>query len=107
MLGRSRGGFLLGAVVALSVPIASLVVGYASKAGLVHLNVDAQGMVGVNLAELSVIVLGPIGIVIAGRSLGARGGLAWFVVIVVAAPLVAFAWLIGRIYLSNAAGFPA
>ncbi len=107
MLKRSRVGFLFGAFVALIVPVASLVVGYAWKAGLIHLDVDAQGMVGINVVELAEIVLGPLGIVIGGRSIGARGGLAWFVVIVVAAPLVALLWLIGRLYLSSAAGFPA
>ena len=104
---RSRVGFLFGAFVALIVPITSLVIGYAWKTGLVHPTVDAAGMVGVNVAELAEIVLGPLGIVIAGRSLGAHGGLAWFVVIVVAAPLVALSWLIGRLYLSGAVGFPA
>ena len=107
MFQRSRVGFLFGAFVALIVPIISLAIGYAWKAGLVHLNIDASGMVGVNLVELTEIVLGPLGIVLAGRSLGAHGGLAWFVVIVVASPLVAFSWLIGRLYLSGAAGFPA
>ena len=107
ILRRSRGGFLFGAFVALIVPGISLVIGYAWKAGLVHLNVDASGMVAVNLAELAEIFLGPLGIVIAGRSLGAHGGLAWFVVIVVAAPAVALSWLIGRLYLSGAIGFPA
>ncbi len=104
---RSRVGFLFGAFIALIVPIACLVVGFLLNARLVHLNLDASGMVGVNVVELAEIVLGPVGIVIAGRSLGARGGLAWFVVIVLAAPVVALLWLVGRLYLSGAAGFPA
>jgi hypothetical protein len=55
---------------------------------------------------ISLFLLGPIGIVIAGRSSGVRGVVSWIAVFIVAQPIVVFAWFLGVASLGGSLGNP-
>jgi hypothetical protein len=52
------------------------------------------------------VLLGPIGVVVAGRSAGIRGGFGWLVLMIVAVPPLASLWLAGVFAYSGATGRP-
>ena len=55
---------------------------------------------------ISLFLLGPIGIVIAGWSAGVRGAPAWLALIIVAVPVFAFVWFVCVASLGGALGNP-
>src|SRR5450756_2192079 len=63
------------------------------------------GLLGL-LGWISLFLLGPIGIVIAGRSAGVRGALAWLALLMWALPVFAFVWFVCVASLSGALGNP-
>jgi MFS family permease len=93
MTFESRRGVLVGAFIALFVPtsdllLAQLVGNRIAPYEQTRSLLDVIGL----LSWTSLFVLGPIGIVIAGRSGGVRGALAWLALLIVALPLYAVAW---------------
>lgn len=104
---RSRRGLVAGAAVALAVPVLSWVAGAMVRAGSVPVTsarplLDAFGF----LAWVALIVLGPIGIAIAGRSAGIHDALSWVAWLIVLAPAFAVVWFAAVAQLSGALGNP-
>jgi len=52
------------------------------------------------------VLLGPIGIVVAGRAAGIQSRLAWFNLFVVGIPVLAWLWFIGVASVGGLAGEP-
>jgi hypothetical protein len=101
-----RRGIGVGVFIALVVPISYWVLAQLVENGIAPYDqtralLGALGLLG----WISLLVLGPIGIVIAGRSAGVRG-VAWLGLIVVAVPVFAFVWFVCVATLSGALGNP-
>jgi hypothetical protein len=105
--GISRRGQAIGAVVALVVPtsfwiLALLVDDRVVPYELARSLFNLFGLIG----WISLFLLGPIGIVIAGRSSGVRGVVSWIAVFIVAQPIVVFDWFLGVASLGGSLGNP-
>lgn len=99
-------GVLIGLVVAFILPagyriLAALVENGIAPYDQVHAQLDLLGTI--SLAEL---LLGPLGIVVAGRAARLRGGGPWFLWLLVTVPLVTFAWFVAVLTLSGTLGNP-
>ncbi|MEO7869876.1 MAG: hypothetical protein ABIS42_04640 [Candidatus Limnocylindria bacterium] len=97
---------VIGAFIALVVPISYWVLALLVENGIapydqVRPQLDVLGFI-----SLSEILLAPIGIVIAGRSAGVRGAIAWIALIIVGIPVLALVWLLSVATLSGALGNP-
>ncbi|MEO6060216.1 MAG: hypothetical protein ABIQ05_09660 [Candidatus Limnocylindria bacterium] len=97
---------MIGAFIALVVPISYWVLALLVENGIapydqVRPQLDVLGFI-----SLSEILLAPIGIVIAGRSAGVRGAIAWIALIIVGIPVLALVWLLSVATLSGALGNP-
>lgn len=106
MTVKSRRGVVIGAFIALVVPISYWVLALLVENGIapydqVRPQLDVLGFI-----SLSEILLAPIGIVIAGRSAGVRGAIAWIALIIVGIPVLALVWLLSVATLSGALGNP-
>ena len=104
---KSGKGIAVGALVALVVPVsfwllASLVEGGIAPYDRVRPALDVIGVIGWG----SLFVLGPVGIVIAGKAAGVSGALAWIALLVVGLPVFAILWFVGVATLSGALGNP-
>jgi len=107
MTTNSRTGVLIGATIALVVPIGSLAVASLVSSGIaasesVRPLLDLFGL----LTWLSLVVFGPAGIVIAGRSVGLRGASAWIGSLLAALLLFVPLWFLGAATLSGTLGNP-
>lgn len=107
MTTKSRTGVVIGATIALIVPIGSLVVASLVSSGIaasenVRPLSDFFGL----FTWLSLVVLGPAGIVIAGRSAGLRGASAWIGLLLAALLLFVPLWFLGAATLSGSLGNP-
>ena len=103
---KSWQGVAVGLVIALVVPISFLVIAKLVEIGLAPQDQVHATMGALTAIALSEVLLGPIGIVIAGRSAGARSVIAWLAVMIVSVPVVAFVWFVGVATLSGALGDP-
>ena len=108
MMVRSRRGVALGVVIVLSVPIAFLVLAVLVQHGIapydpIHAQINAIGLIG----WVSLAVLGPVGIAIAGWSAGVRGVLAWLAVVIVFGPMFVALWLMSVVTISGSLRNPA
>lgn len=104
---KSRRGLVGGAFIALVVPISYWVLALLVEKGIAPYDqtyalLNPLGLLG----WISLFFLGPIGIVIAGRSAGVRGAGAWLGLTIVAVPVFAFVWFLGVATLSGALGSP-
>lgn len=105
-----------GAVLALALPAAIWIVGLS----LERLAVTAED---VRLRDIAIeqarpvtdvlsalvpaeLLLGPLGVYIAGRSAGVRGATRWLVLIVATLPLLGGIWLLGTLTMNSALGSP-
>ena len=107
MTAKSWRSVMVGASIALVVPISYWVLALLVENGIApydqtHALFDLIGLLG----WISLFLLGPIGIVIAGRSAGVRGALAWLALLIVAIPVLAFVWFVCVATLSGALGNP-
>ena len=104
---RSRTGVAVGALIALIVPMAAVVL-----AQLVDLRIAPYGLVQDwfptmgGLLWASLLILGPVGIVVAGWSAGLRGWARWLALLVVSLPLYAFCWFGSAARFSGTMGNP-
>jgi hypothetical protein len=108
MAGRSRSGVAVGAFIALIVPVSFAVLAQLVVAGIapyeeMHSLLNLFGFIG----WVSLLVLGPVGLAIAGWSVGIRGAMAWLAAIIVVLPLLVVVWFAGVASLSGALGNPA
>jgi hypothetical protein len=106
MAVRSWGGVIAGAAVALVVPISYRIFAQLLEAGVVRVEREGPIMQTLTTIALTELLLGPIGVAIAGRALGLRSPVAWLVLFVVTIPVLAVVWFICFATLSGALGRP-
>jgi hypothetical protein len=98
-------GVLGGILIATGLPLACWLLGALIQAGIAPYD-PLHALLGVlGLAALAEVVLGPLGIVVVGRSAGIHGA-TWILVFVVALPVLAIAWFLGLVALSGSLGNP-
>lgn len=107
MTVRSQRGAAVGAFIALVVPISYRVLAVLVQNGIApydqtHALLGTLGLVGV----ISLVLLGPVGIVIAGRSLGVRGAPGLIALTMGAMPVLAVLWFVCVATLSGTLGNP-
>jgi hypothetical protein len=104
---RSRTGVAAGAVIALIVPVSTLVL-----AQLIDVRIAPYGLVQEwfpaigGLLWASLLILGPVGIAIAGWSAGLSGWGRWLALLVWSLPLYAFLWFGSAARFSGTMGNP-
>ncbi|MEO5918377.1 MAG: hypothetical protein ABIQ17_02330 [Candidatus Limnocylindrales bacterium] len=102
---RNRTGIVLGVVIALAVPVVSLVVAYLWEAGILALEPNGAFVQALQSTALWEIGLGPIGLVIVGRA--ARFTRAeWFGWVVLGVPSLLVFWFVSVAFLGGLAGEP-
>lgn len=106
MTVKRWAGILIGASVALVVPLSFLAVAKLMEVGIMLIVRESSTMQSLTSIALTEAFLGPIGIVIVGRSARIRGALAWLGYLVVVVPVLAFAWFVCVATLSGALGSP-
>ena len=106
MTVRSWGGVIAGTAVALLVPISYRLFAQLLEDGIVHVEREGSIMQTLTTIALTELLLGPIGVAIAGRALGLRNPVAWLVLFGLTIPVLAVAWLICVATLSGALGRP-
>lgn len=118
MMAKSWRGVAVGAFIALIVPISFLILAGLVNSGIVSYDQTGDGVLTLATTSLTLqatlmvqialseVFLGPIGIVIAGRSASLRGAIAWLLLIIVAVPGLAFVWFYCILILSGALGYP-
>jgi hypothetical protein len=104
---RSRRGLIAGLGIAFIVPVSSLLIPVLIENGIAPYDatrslLDVFGF----LTWASLAVLGPLGIVIAARSVGVRGVLGWLATLMLAGPAYIALWFAGAVSLSGALGNP-
>jgi hypothetical protein len=104
---RSRRGVAAGAILALVVPLGSLLLAQLVETRMVPYDevralLDAIG----TLSWLSLMVLGPLGIAVVGRSAGVRGIGGWAALYIIAAPAYVVLWFWSAVAISGALGNP-
>ncbi len=107
MTVKSWQGLVVGAFIALVVPISSWVLALLVENGIAPYEQTHAlfGLFGL-LDWISLFLLGPVGIVIAGRSAGVRGVLGWLALLIVALPVFAFVWFLCVATLGGTLGNP-
>ena len=104
---QSRRGLVVGLGIAFAVPVASFLLPLLIQNGIAPYDaarsmLDAFGF----LTWASLAVLGPLGIVIAARSVGVHGVLGWLATLMLAGPAYLVVWFAGAVSLSGALGNP-
>lgn len=105
MTNRSWPGVIGGAFVALVLPTAMLLTAKLIEGGLPLIERGPDTMQTLTNIALSELVLGPVGIAIAGKA-AALGLLGWVILVVMAVPALAVYWFLGAATLSGALGSP-
>lgn len=103
---KSRRGVGIGAFIALVVPISYWVLALLVEKGIAPYDQVRPQLNLLGYISLSEILLAPIGIVIAGRSAGVRGAIAWIPLTIVGIPVLALVWFLSLATLSGALGNP-
>ncbi|MES2208775.1 MAG: hypothetical protein V4515_01140 [Chloroflexota bacterium] len=109
MTRRSWRGVVIGACIALVLPISYRVLAALVEAGLVQFErTDAVfGVIwNVELSAIVAILLGLLGLRIVGRATGIRNSIAWFALVIVGLPVLLVAWFIGFATFGGAMGSP-
>lgn len=104
MTRRPWLGFVAGAIVALVLPIAYWTIGLGIEQEVLtdeHVRPLAGALTTIAPAEL---VLGPLGIWLAGRAAALRGTAPWAIAVLALAPLLAVFWLLGLLTMGGALG---
>lgn len=101
---RSWRGVAIGALIALIVPVFIIVLSLLVDIGALSGDqVDVPWVIWVLVSE---VVIGPIGIVVAGWSAGVRSMPGWTLLLISAVPLLAGVWLIAVLMYGGATGNP-
>jgi hypothetical protein len=107
MTVESWRGLGIGAFIALVVPASYLVLARLLEVGIVSRDqVDPLVPLLDGILLPWGVLLGPIGVVVAGRSAGIRGAFGWIILIVLTVPALASLWLAGVFAYSGATGRP-
>lgn len=101
---RSWRGVAIGGLIALVVPVTFFVLTLLVNGGA--LTADSIRAPWLTWILLSEVVLGPIGIVVAGWSAGVRGMPAWVLLLITAVPLLAAVWVASVLMFGGAKGSP-
>ena len=101
---KSWWGVAVGALIALAVPVAFIVLALLLNSGV--LPSDEMHAPWITMVALSEVLLGPIGLAVAGWSAGVRGVIAWVLLLVIAIPLLAAVWFVGVLMFGGATGSP-
>jgi hypothetical protein len=99
-------GLGVGAFIALVVPTSYLVLARLLEVGIVSRDQVHPLVQFLDGLFPWGVCLGPIGVVIAGRSAGIRGGCGWLVLMIVVVPALASLWLAGVLAYGAATGNP-
>jgi hypothetical protein len=103
---RQAIGAIVGIVLALAIPVSNGVVAILWGSGALQLDPEGALVKGLEAPGLAGILLGPIGIVIAGWFAGVRGFSGWFVLIILGIPLLTMVWFYAIASLGGLAGEP-
>jgi hypothetical protein len=103
---RQIAGTVVGIVLALAIPVSNGVVAVLWSSGVLQLDPEGPFVKGLEAPGLAGILLGPIGIVIAGWFAGVRTFPGWFVLIVLGIPLLTMLWFYAIASLGGLAGEP-
>jgi hypothetical protein len=106
MTVRSPRGLVVGLAIALVIPVSYWVLAQLVEHGIAPYDQTHSLLGPLGTIALSEVVLGPIGIGIAGWSAGVRSALAWLAVIVLGLPALAVVWFLCVVTLSGALGNP-
>jgi hypothetical protein len=106
---RSRRGVIVGAVIALALPISYAVFALLLTNGIVQFT--REGLLNELISSLSLnaaagFVLALLGIVIAGRAARLQSLWAWLGLMIIGLPVLAFVWFITYATLGGAMGSP-
>jgi hypothetical protein len=102
---QTRLGVLAGILIATGVPLAYWLLSVLIQAGIAPYAPFHEALGTLGLASLAEVALGPLGIVLAGRSAGVHGA-AWILTFVIVLPVLAIAWFLGVVALSGSLGNP-
>jgi hypothetical protein len=94
----------IGGLIALVVPAFIFVISLLVNIGA--LSADQVDVPWVTWILVSEVVIGPIGIVVAGWSAGVRGMPGWVLLVITAVPLLAAVWLASAFMFGGATGSP-
>ena len=100
-----RRGVLAGLLIAFGLPVLYWLLARLIDAGIVPYDTIRAHLDQLGLVSLSELFLGPIGIVVIGRSARIRGA-GWIPLFIVAVPFAVVVWFIGVATLSGALGNP-
>jgi hypothetical protein len=103
---QSARRVLIGAGIALVVPISFLMVGQLLLGRVLTFERGPDTMDILTRIALSEIILGPIGILVVGSAIPLRRPLAWLLLWLVGVPLLAVIWFLCVATLSGALGSP-
>jgi hypothetical protein len=103
---QRAAGILVGAVIALAIPVSNGFVAILWASGVIQPDPDGSLIKALEAPGLAGILAGPIGIVIAALFARTRSVERWFLAIVVGLPLVTFAWFYAVASLGGLAGEP-
>jgi hypothetical protein len=97
---------LIGAGIALGVPVSFLVAGQLLLGRVVTFERGPDTMDILTRIALSEIILGPIGLLVVGSAIPLRRPLAWLLLLLVGVPVLVVTWFLGVATLSGALGSP-
>ena len=102
---RNRNGIVLGIVIALAVPVVSLVVAFLWGSGVLALEPNGAFVQALQATALWEIGLGPIGMVIIGRAARFTRP-EWFFWVAFGLPSLLVIWFVSVAFLGGLAGEP-
>jgi hypothetical protein len=109
LTGRSWRGIGLGALVALALPLAYLLLAFLVQSGAVdpdRMGGFKEGVTSLTFNVFAEIILLAIGLATAGRAARLSSPWAWLLLYVVSIPLVGFVWFVCYATLGGALGSP-
>ena len=106
MTVKIRRGVVVGAAIALAVPISYLAIGLIVQIGIAPSDAVRPFDDILTFVAVLEVLLGPAGIVIAGRSGGVRGVGPWLTLLIVTVPVLGILWFIALVTLGGATGNP-
>lgn len=101
---KSWRGVAVGAFIALTVPVAFILLSLLLDVGV--LPPDQMHAPLFTMIMFSEVLLGPVGLAVAGWSAGVRGVVAWVLLLITAIPLLSAVWVISALMFGGATDSP-